>query len=493
MRGPGSGNGVGWLYGVTLVLLVAGGCMNAGPDYKTPAVGVPTGWSTPATGAVMAGPLDPVMLTQWWSVFCDPVLTGLVARAREKNLDIMQAEARLREARAQRLLAGAGQLPEVSVNASASRARSSSKASAGGIRSNYAQGLDASWELDLFGAKRRGVEAAEATLQASQEALHDVHVSLLAEVALNYVQLRSCQTRLAILSTNLASQADTYAITCWRHEANLVTQLDVDQARVSLEQTRAELPVLRTMLAKAEHQRALLLGEAPGNLTARLAEGPPVVPVAATELAVGVPADVLRQRPDVRHAERTLAARTAQTGVATASRYPDLTLSGSIGLEALVLGDLYTAGARTAQGLVKAGLSLFDGGRIRQTIAIQTALQEEALAAYEASILAALQEVEDALVAYANEQSRQRSLQEAAAAGLSAFTLARSQYESGLVDFQTVLTSQQSLLTVQDSLAASQADMTADLIRLYKALGGGWTPVAPEVTVRKTTKEQEGT
>lgn len=455
--------------------------MTAGPDYKRPAIGTPANWSAGADGNRRTGPLDVDGLSRWWTVFGDPVLVDLMERARLNNLDVKQAEARLRAALAQRRLAGAGQGPSASLNASAGRSRSNEKAGSGTTRSAFANGLDASWELDLFGAKRREVESAEASLQASQEALRDVMVSLMAETALNYVQYRSYQARLAIVGSNLTAQAETAEITGWRRLANLVSQLDVDQAQVSLEQTRAQLPLLRTGLDQAEHQLAVLLGEAPGNLKARLNAGPTGVPVAAPELAVGVPADVLRQRPDVREAERFLAAQTAQIGVAEAARYPDLTLSGSIGLEALALGDLYTAGARTAQGLVKAGLTVFDGGKIRQTVAIQTAKQEEALAAYEAAVLAALKEVEDALVAYANEQGRQQALQAAGEAAERAFSLARDRYASGLIDFQAVLSAQQSLLTVQDSLASSRADVAADLIRLYKALGGGWTPAVGRI------------
>ncbi len=465
----------GRLWLCALVLPLVGGCVTAGPDYQRPAVSTPTNWVARVDGAVRGGSLDVAALSQWWSVFHDPVLADLVASAQRNNLDLKQAEARLRKARAQRRLAGAERLPTISANASASRSRSSEELGSGQTMSSYANSLDASWELDLFGGNRREVESAEASLQASQEALHDVMVSLLAEVALEYVQYRSCQVRLAITETNLATQAETYDITAWRKQANLVTQLDVDQARVSLEQTRAEIPSLRTSLEQAEHQLATLLGEAPGSLQARLDAATPALPVAGSEIAVGVPAEVLRQRPDVRKAERILAAQTAQVGVAAAAGYPNLTLSGSIGLEALVLGDLYTAGARTAQGLLKAGWTALDGGRSRQNVAIQTALQEEAFAAYEAAVLGALKDVEDALVAYANEQARQRALQEAVTAGESAFKLARDKYASGLADFQAVLSTHQSLLTVQNTLASSRAEATSDLIRLYKALGGGWS------------------
>lgn len=451
--------------------------MTAGPDYKPPAVAAPSSWKATANGAITNGPLDPAALSQWWCVFGDPVLTNLVAAAQLNNPDVKQAEARLRKARAQRLLAGAEEWPTVSVGATGNRSRSSGKmgAGAGATRSSYADSLDASWELDFFGGRRRAVESADASWQASREALRDTLVSLLAEVALDYVQYRSLQVRLGIVEANLAAQTETYDITRWRQQANLVTQLDVDQARMNLEQTRSELPALRASLDQSEHQLAVLLGVSPGSLKAQLDAGASSVPVAASELAVGVPADVLRQRPDVRNAERKLAAQTAQIGVAAAARYPDLSLSGSIGLEALSLGDLYTTGARTAQGLVKAGLALFDGGRIRQNIVIQTALQEEALAAYEAAVLGALKDVEDALVAYANERDRERALQEACAAAQSASKLARDNYASGLVDFLTVLNTQQSLLTVQSTLASCHAEVTSDLIRLYKALGGGWS------------------
>jgi NodT family efflux transporter outer membrane factor (OMF) lipoprotein len=470
--------GRSWTWFAPLVCLLLGGCMTVGPDYTQPAVSTPTNWSVPTDGAVQTGPLDPLALGQWWIAFDDPILSDLMLGAQHNNLDLRQAEARLRQARAQRRLTGAERLPIASVGASARRSSGSEKMGSGSraTTTSYANTLDASWELDLFGGKRRAAESSEATLQASREALRDVMVSLLAEVALNYVQCRSAQVRLSIVESNLVAQTETYQIAVWRQQANLVTQLDVDQARMSLEQTRAELPTLRTSIQQSEHQLAILLGVAPGRLLKQLNAGAARIPTYSSRLVVGVPADALRQRPDVREAERKLAAQTAQIGVATAARYPDLTLSGSIGIEALSFGDLYTAGARTAQGLLNAGFTLFDGGQIRQKIAIQTALQEEALAAYEATVLRALKDVEDALVAFANECARQTALHDTVAAGESAFNLARDQYTAGLVDFQTVLSTQQSLLSAQSALASSRAEVTSNVIRLYKSLGGGWTP-----------------
>ena len=459
-------------------LSLCAGCTTVGPDYRPPDTPAVTNWSAALDAGLTAGPSDAKTLNCWWAVFNDPVLTGLVARAQAGNLDVKQAVARVRAARAEREMAQADRLPTLDANASASRTRSSGKTGPGGTSRQYANSLDASWELDLFGGKRRAAEAAEATWQASQEDLHDVLVSLCAEVALAYVDVRAYQMRLCIADSNLVSQTDTYDITRWRLQSQLVTQLDVDQARLSLEQTRASLPALRTGLEQAKHRLATLLGLPPGALLTLLGERR-AIPVTPREVAVGVPAEVLRQRPDVRRAERQLAAQTAKIGVAAAARYPKFTLSGSIGLEALAAGDLYTLAARTLSGAVAAGWTLFDGGRIGQTVAEQEALRDESSGAYEAAILAALQDVEDALVAYADEQDRQRALADAEQAARSAAALARDRYASGLVDFQTVLSTQQSLLSVQDSLASSEAQATSDLVRLYKALGGGWTPLPP--------------
>lgn len=477
-----------------LVCMLLGGCMTVGPDYARPVVNTPTSWSETVDGVARGDSLDSMALGHWWYILGDAVLNDLMNRAQQNNLDLKQAEARLRQARAQRRLTGSERLPKASMGATVSRSRGSEQMGAGSSETmtTYAHSLDASWEPDLFGGKRRAVESAEASFQASQEALRDVMVSLLAEVGLNYVQYRLAQVRLGIVESNLAVQTETYNLTVWRQQANLVSQLDVDQARVILEQTRAELPTLRTTLRQTEHQLAVLLGVAPGSLTSQLNAGAARIPAARSQLAIGVPADVLRQRPDVREAERKLAAQTAQIGVAAAARYPDLTLSGSIGLEALALGNLYTAGARTAQGLLSAGLTLFDGGQIRQKVAIQTALQEEALAAYEAAVLRALKDVEDALVACANERTRQIALQGAVTSGERASNLARDQYAAGLVDYQTVLSTQQSLLSAQDALASSNAEVVVNTIRLCKALGGGWTPsLGNEVQARQAGKQEK--
>jgi len=298
-------------------------------------------------------------------------------------------------------------------------------------------------------------------------------VSLYAETALNYVEVRSFQARLAITEANLAAQQDTYQLTDWRFQAGLTTQLDVDQAKLNMETTRATLPTLHIGLVQAQHRLAVLLGQPPGTLKPLLA---PVlaIPVTTLSVAVGIPADLLRQRPDVRRSERKLAAQTAQIGVATAARYPNFNLSGYIGLEALAYTNLYSASAKAFQMVANAALTLFDAGRLRRNVDIQTALQEQAFALYESTILQALRDVENALVAFSQEQIRRDTLQAAVIAGQSALALAQSQYNSGTVDFLRVLDAQRSLLSVQNQLALSDAEVASNLIRLYKALGGGW-------------------
>lgn len=480
---------------VALAVLLSGalsglvGCTAVGPDYKAPETATPNAWTSEMGRGVSSAQAQADVLERWWTVFDDPILSGLIERAYAGNLDVKQAEARVREARAQRGITKAGLLPTVGANASASRTRSSEEAGSGATSDFYSTGFDASWELDVFGGKRRSLEAATASLQATVESLRDVQISLLAEVALNYVDVRSYQELLSVTESNVTTRVETYDITRWRREAGLTTQLDVDQARLSLEQVRAQVPTLRTSLQQAKHRLAVLVGQPPDALNEFLAEPKPV-PETKEEVAMGVPADLLRRRPDVRNAERLLAAQTAEIGVAKAAMYPSFSLAGSIGLESLEYANLYSASARTAQGLAKSVWTLFGGGSIRQNIKLQTAKQEEALNYYEATVLTALKDVEDSLVAYANEQIREKSLAEALKAGQSAFELARDQYASGLVNFQTVLDTQQSLLSAQDQLAASQAKVTSNLIRLYKGLGGGWAPTnaTPVVAVKSDSQ-----
>lgn len=467
----------------TGAILSLAACATVGPDYSTPKTPLPSAWRTKP---VAVPSTDVHALAHWWTLLDDPILSNLVTRAVADGLDARAAEARVREARARRAVAGADRFPTLTTSAAASRTRTRQQNLPQTTTNLYSLGFDASWEADVFGGKRRALEAADASLEATQEDLRDVLVTLVAEVALNYTEVRAFQARLAIAQANLTAQTEIYDIVRWRLEAGLTTQLDVDQAMFNLEQTRAQIPTLRTGLEQAKNRLAVLLGQPPGSLAEILAKPEPV-PVAPLAVAVGVPAEVLRRRPDVRRAERQLAAQTAQVGVATAARYPNFALIGSIGLEALSLSNFFSAATRTAQLAGNASWTLFDAGRLRESVEVQNALQEQALVRYEASVLGALNDVENALVAYAGEQDRLQSLQTAATAAERASTLARQQYTAGLIDFQSVLDSQRSVLSLQDQVASSRAEATSDLIRLYKALGGGWTPETP-ATARSTAQ-----
>jgi len=452
-----------------LSFIILAGCAAVGPDYVAPAENFPPAWHTELAQGLSAETVDPQHLAEWWKILGDPVLTGLVEQAVADNLDLKQATARLREARARRDISKTGLFPLLDVSGSASR----SKSSGSKPHNFYAVGFDAGWEVDVFGGVRRAVEAAEADLGAGREELHGVLVSLSAEVALNYLDVRTIQQRLATAQKNLAIQQETFDLVNWRQEAGLSDELALQQARYNLESTQAQIPVLRTGLEEAKNRLAVLTGKTPGSLHKLLEEARPI-PVVPPMVAVGVPAETLRQRPDIRRAERNLAAQTARIGVATSDLYPKLRLSGTIGLESLQSSELFKAASKKWNFGPSVSWNIFDAGAIRRNIEVQSAIQEQYLYAYEAAILNGLEEVENGLTAYVEEQLHRERLAAAADAARRAESLANQQYDAGLVNFNTVLEAQRSLLSFEDQLTQSNGAVTADLVRLYKALGGGW-------------------
>jgi NodT family efflux transporter outer membrane factor (OMF) lipoprotein len=408
----------------------------------------------------------------WWQRLNDPILAALVADATRFNTSVQGAQAALRQARASRDVASAGLVPAINTSGSAQRGRS------GGVSgNNFQAGLDANWELDVFGVRRQAVAAADASVRAGAASLGDVQVSIAGELGLAYVSLRSAQARLAIAQDNLASQLETLQLTDWRLQAGLVSSVEAEQARAAAEQTRAQLPALQTGIGQFSHAIAVLSGRPPSDLDALLAPVRPL-PEPQADLALQFPADTLRQRPDVRAAQARVSAALASVSQAEAARLPSFRLAGSLGLSAATLGALGNGASVVSSLLAGVAWPLFDGGAARAQVRVQQAAADQAWAAYKAVLLLGLQEVEDSLLALRGDGERVQRLQDAARSAGAAAQLARQRYSSGLIDFQVVLDTERTRLSTQDSLASAQADRVSDHLRLYKALGGGWNPAS---------------
>ncbi|MBW2326811.1 MAG: efflux transporter outer membrane subunit [Deltaproteobacteria bacterium] len=455
------------------IVLALTGCAAVGPDYARVEPQMPDEWHAELQSGLTAGSLEFATLAYWWSTLNDAELDSLVARAVKGNLDLKNARARVREARALRGISKANLFPTLDAAALALKQRSSENSGTGTESTLYTANFDAGWELDVFGGVRRSVEAAQASLEATQEDLYNVLVSLLAEVALNYVEVRTFQARLAVTEANIKTQQETYDLNQSRYQAGIIDELPVQQSLRILESSRSQIPSLKTGLEAAKNRLAVLLGEQPGKLHRELAAKRPIPELPKT-VVIGIPAETLRHRPDIRRAERNLAAQTARIGVATADLYPKFRLFGTIGLESLSSGDFFEWASRTWSIGPGVSWKIFQGGAIRQNIEVQTARQEQALIQYEAAVLRAQEEVENILVAYAKEQLRRESLSKAATAAQRAALVAKDQYQAGLVDFNNVLDAQRSLLILQDVLNQSNGAVITNLVRLYKALGGGW-------------------
>ncbi|MBV2234455.1 MAG: efflux transporter outer membrane subunit [Sterolibacterium sp.] len=425
---------------------------------------LPAQWSsTPveATNTAVQG--------QWWRQFADVMLDELIEQALHSAHDLRTAQVRLQQARAALDLAEAGLWPSIGTSVGATRARSGHASP----QTQYSAGFDASWEPSIFGGLRDGVSAAEFDLAASQATLGNAQVSLAAEVALNYVSLRSLQQRLQIARSNLAAQEDTWQLVSWRQQAGLASELELTQATANLASTRAGIPGLEASIAAAMHRLALLTGQMPSSLQPRLS---PVRALPTTQAIVGIPipADTLNQRPDVRAAQLALSAELARLDQRRAETWPSLRLSGSLGWRAASTSAL-GSGANVAASLAASlATTLFDGGRIRARIAAQDASAEQALISYEKTILTALEDVENALAEQAAAQTRLQARRQAATAATRAAELARQMYRSGMVDFQRTLDAERTRLSAEDGAATAQAEELNALIRLYKALGGGW-------------------
>lgn len=515
---------------------ILSGCA-VGPDYQAPKPDVPDRWHQAATGGLAHGNAD---LKEWWQVFEDDTLSNLIRRAAEGNLDLRLAVLRIREARALRGIAAGELLPSLAGQGGWHRARASANGLVGGIPSApgkgeefantvtrgiatsalsqrlssavpgvpgvtssvangliglmsgqteladteamdlYAAGFDASWEIDVFGGIRRNVESADAVLAAAVEDYRSVLVSLLAEVAATYIDIRALQSQIDATQRNIALQKETLSLTQVKFNADLVSELDVRQAETNLATTQSELPLLEAGLSVAIYRMGVLIGREPAAVYDELSKVRDI-PEPPAETLIGVPVDLVRRRPDIRAAERRLAAQTARIGVAAADLYPRLTLSGTFGFEATDINHMADARSVTYGFGPALRWNIFDGLRNLNRIAVQQAAAHQAYVAYEQTLLRALQDVETALVAYTRERARYAALVRATEAGRRSAQLAETRYHDGLTDFQNVLIAQRSLVNLETALAQSRGQVAVNLVALYKALGGGWSPdVVPQ-------------
>lgn len=494
-----------------LLPLLLGGCSTMGPDFTAPQWSGPGAWESGGKPApvsrTVAAPVDP----NWWTLFHDPVLTSLEARVAQGNLDLAIAAPRIEESRARYDSAVALGMPGVNGNTSFNRQKASdvgvfglaptalgangaNNNSAGGLGSRhlphfdvYQFGFDASWEIDLWGKIRRGVESANATSIAAEESRRGVLLSTLAEVARQYVTLRGVQTQSRIARDNVRIARDSLKLTRQRESGGVTTNLDVANASAQLSETEAQIPALEQQEAQLINALSLLVGMPPNGLRAELA-APKAVPPVPPTVPVGLPSDLARRRPDVREAEANLHAATADIGVAEAAFYPSFRLTGSVGMQAVQFGRLFDLDARqyaTGPGLT---VPIFEAGQLKAGLRLTKARQKEVALVYQKTVLTALHEVDNALIAYHAEQERRRQLTEAVAQSRHALELAQARYAQGVADFLTVLDAQRTLLRNELELAGSTTIVSANLVVLYKALGGGWETDLPVISEPKDKK-----
>ena len=453
-----------------LCAAVLGACAVVQPlQAPTHSVEVPPAWAAAEMAGAHTAAADDGSLFAWWDRFGDAQLASLVRAALLTNASANAAQAALQQAQAHRDVVAAVMWPQLGTSASAQRSRATGQSTG----NRFQVALDANWLPDLFGGMRSAVAAGDAAVEASAASLGDLRVQLAAEVALNYLLLRTAQARLAIAISNLVSQQETLLITRWREQAGLVTALESAQADAAVAQTAALLPTLETNIRQTQHALAVLTGAPPAALLASLSAVMPV-PQVDDDLALTIPADTLRQRADVRAAEFQVLAARAQVDQAEAQRWPSLALGGSLGVSAASVGALTNGASVLASLLASVSLPVLDGGAARAGVRVQQAALSQAEQRYRAAVLTALKDVENALVALRGDRLRLARQRVAADAAAVAAVLARQRYSTGLVDFQTVLETQRTQLSAQDGLASAGADVSADHVRLFTALGGGW-------------------
>ena len=472
-----------------VLLLLLSGCITLGPDYTQPKVQEPMEWMEKDDPRIKSEPAD---LNRWWKVFDDPVLDDLVERAYQQNLSLQIAGIRILEARAQLGIAIGNIYPQTQNLAATYTVTGLSENAANSSPlgdfnyTDLAVGFNAAWEIDLWGKFRRGIESSFANLEGSIANYDDVLVSLTADVARTYALIRTFEARLEVARENLRIQERTLQIVEAQLKGGLVTELDVQQAKNLVATTKASIPPLEAGVRLGQNALAILLGTLPGEMK-EILRGPKPIPVAPAEVAVGIPADLLRRRPDIRLAERQVAAQSPLIGVAKADLYPHFSLFGTIGLsasDAAMTAAGFPGGSKLTDLFSSKSFEWFAGpsftwdvlsyGRIKNRVRVEDARFQQLAVNYQNTVLKAAQEAEDALVSYVKAHAERNSWLEAVKASERSVEISLLQYKEGLVDYQRVLDAERSLASSQDALASSTGSVAVDLVAVYRALGGGW-------------------
>jgi NodT family efflux transporter outer membrane factor (OMF) lipoprotein len=483
---------VGVLCALLFSVFGLSGCLSVGPDYEQPEINAPDAWGVELTKDFESETPD---IQEWWVQFNDPILDALIQRSSTNNPDIRIAAERIEEAAALRGIAKSYWFPQVSADGSVT-ARKASQAiysflpEGRDTATQYSIGGSMGWELDLWGRVRRLVESSDASMQASIEDYRDTLVILYGEIAFQYIQVRALQSRIQLATDSVKLQQDTMQLTLDRNTAGLAPDLDVYQARMNLAQTKSTIPPLRIMLSQSIHRLSVLAGLAPSALNELLQTGDGVAQIPATpdSFAVGLPADLLRQRPDVRSAERRLAAQHAMIGAKKAELYPTFTLPGMLALQAYKVSDM--DGDALTYGFGPAfRWNLFSGGRIRGEVKAEESRTRQAVIGYEKTVLRALEDVENSMVSLRQEKLHVALLQEAVEASSKSVELVKSLYKAGLTDFQNVLSTEAAYTLQRDNLASAEGAVARSAVLLYKALGGGWAPVVEPQEVKEAAAD----
>ncbi|MCP4383115.1 MAG: efflux transporter outer membrane subunit [Hyphomicrobiales bacterium] len=503
MAASGLRNAVRRLTVAALAASLMGGCALVGPDFTRPNAPAKSHWVRAAVAAHdqyagVSEQREPSV--EWWRRLNDPVLNQLVSMAYQQNLTLQIAGLRIIEARAQLGIVIGDQYPQTQKVGAGYKHESVSK-NIGILKDidkfiaidptfqTWSTGFDAGWELDIWGQVRRGIEAATANLVAQIADYDDVLVTVTGDVATAYVTIREIQEELALARRNVNAQTDSLRITELRFKNGVTTELDVDEATALLNNTKAQIPALESDLGKAKNALAVLLGVPPGQIDG-MVDRPGAIPRPPAEVGIGIPADLLRRRPDIRAAEMRAAAQSAQIGVAKADLYPQFGITGQIGFKATDLSDLFTGKSLT--GLINPGITwnFLNYGRIRNNVRVQDARYQALIVNYQQTVLKAYGEVENALTAFLKAKQQALYLSRAVEASRKASRVATQQYKDGTADYTRVLNTQTTLLRSEQRLAAVRADVVVNLIAVYKGLGGGWQPANQRPFVKQATRDQ---